>query len=248
MTLCFSIKIKLIGIKKDIRLFILKLKKFFQMSFLLNKEKQRSTIIIIFVILSTLILLVSSFIKFFVVMLPIYLAVYIINFGVSVIYRNLYKNTIKNSIKILKIISSIILLLLGFFILYLFLSLNNFSTKIIIFLLYLPLLIIGLCGIIKSLVITVYSKKFRRLNMIIGMTSVFCSVIAFLNAEIIFLFLIIAFISLLLLNAIVRLALYLSEFELSLKYFKNVKIALFIMSTPPLKTNLLKQKISAINT
>lgn len=214
------------------------------MSFLLNKEKQRTTSIIIFVILATFITLVSSFVAFFVIMLPIYLSAYIINFSVSLIYQNVYKNTIKKRRKVLKISFSLILLLIGFFTLYFFLNLNNFSTKIIIFLLYLPILIIGLCGIIKSMVITVYSIKFRRLNMIIGITTVIYSVFAFLNAENFFLFLIITFILLFLLNAFVRLALYLSEFGLSLKSIKNIKIALFIMSNPPLKTEVLKKKIS----
>jgi len=53
---------------------------------------------------------------------------------------------------------------------------------------------------------------------------------------------------LLLLNVVVRLTLNLSEYGLSLKPIKNVKIALFIMSNPLLKTELLKQKISTMTT
>ena len=146
-----------------------------------------------------------------------------------------------------KILLSVILITFGVLILSLFFISAMFTyKKIIVFIAY-PIAMIGSCGIVKGSVVKVYMSKFRKLNIVFGIVTIIYSIYAIQFPNELFVLHIILLSILLFCNCILRLGLYLSEFELSLKPIKNVKIAFFIMSNPPLKTKLLKQKISTIN-
>jgi len=97
-----------------------------------------------------------------------------------------------------------------------------------------PIFLIGLAGLLKGLIIDVYSPNFRYLNIVIGATTVLFTVIAIVFAETGFLFHLVTLLTILTLNGILRSALYLSEYGLSLKSFRNLKLVWYIMDNIPL--------------
>ncbi len=218
------------------------------MSFLLNKEKTRVTLIIVLLILSSVMLLVTSFLTYFIIMLSVYFTFYLIYLGFSILFGNIGRNKLHLFIRMAKILLSAILITFGVLILYLFIKSAVFTYKKIIVLMAYPIMMIGFCGIVKGSVVKVYMNKFRILNIVLGMITIIYCIYAIQFPNEMFAVHIILLCVLLFVNWILRLGLYLSEFELSLKSVKNIKIALFIRSNPPLKTKLLKQKISTINT
>lgn len=181
-------------------------------------------------------------------MLSVYFTFYVIYLGFSILFGIIGRDKLYLFIRIAKILLSAILITFGVLILYLFIKSAVFTHKKIIVLMAYPIMMIGFCGIVKGSVVKVYMNKFRILNIVFGMTTIIYSIYAILLPNKEFVLHIILFCVLLFFNSILRLGLYLSEFELSLKSVKNIKIALFIRSNPPLKTELLKQKITTINT
>ena len=205
------------------------------------------TLIIVLLILSSVILLVTSFLTYFIILLSVYFTFYVIYLGISILF-GINKNKLYLLIRMAKILLSAILITFGVLILYLFIKSAVFTYKKIIVLMAYPIMMIGFCGIVKGFVVKVYMNKFRIFNIVLGMLTIIYCIYAIQFPNEMFVLHIILLCILLFFNWILRLGLYLSEFELSLKSVKNIKIALFIRSNPPLKTELLKQKISKINT
>jgi hypothetical protein len=94
--------------------------------------------------------------------------------------------------------------------------------------------LIGLAGFLKGLIVNVYSPLFRYLNALVGAATVFFTVIAMIFAETNVIFHLITLLTTLTLNAILRSALYLSEYGLKLSSFKNMKLIWYIMDSVPL--------------
>jgi len=110
-----------------------------------------------------------------------------------------------------------------------------------IYLLGMPIFLIGLAGLLKGLIVNVYSPNFRYLNIIIGATTVFISIIAIIFAETGFIFHLFTLLITLTLNGILRSALYLSEYGLKLNKFQNLKLIWFLMDNLPLELHRLEE-------
>ena len=113
-------------------------------------------------------------------------------------------------------------------------SMPNVTSQIIVNLIAFPILIVGIAGIIKGILITIFSLKWRIMNIIIGGITIEVCVLAFISPIILpnsfFLFHIINLFIILMLNVLGRAALYLSKFGLSLLHMRNFKIFLYIIS------------------
>ncbi len=113
-------------------------------------------------------------------------------------------------------------------------SFPNITLQTLINLIAFPMIIVGIAGIIKSIIIKIYSLKYRIINTIIGIITIAICIMAFaaplIFPESFFLFHIIVFLIILILNVLGRAALYLSEFGLSLVSFRNFKIFFYIIS------------------
>jgi len=118
--------------------------------------------------------------------------------------------------------------------LYFIVSQPNISFQTIINISALPILIVGFAGIVKGRFISIYSTKWRILNIGIGVISVGFSMLALVSSYSIYqdliLFNIISLSIILLVNIVSRAALYLSEYGLSLIHLKNFKIFFYIIS------------------
>ncbi|UCC20015.1 MAG: hypothetical protein JSV62_01670 [Promethearchaeota archaeon] len=123
----------------------------------------------------------------------------------------------------------IAILLLGYFI-----TFPNITSQRIINLIAFPIFIVGIAGILKCIIIKVYSLKSRIINTIIGGITIELSIMAFFSPFILpesfFLFHIINLSISLIFNILGRAALYLSEFGLKLISFRNFKIFFYIIS------------------
>jgi len=93
-----------------------------------------------------------------------------------------------------------------------------------------PMIIVGFAGIIKGLMIDIYSTKQRIMTVIIGFLTILISFLIFGKIFSDLLFTIIALSLILLINVFSRAALYLSEFGLSIIHLKNLKIFFYIIS------------------
>ena len=100
-----------------------------------------------------------------------------------------------------------------------------------IYLLGMPIFLIGLAGLLKGLIVNVYSPLFRFLNALIGAITVYFTVTAIIYPETGYIFHLFTLLTTLTLNGILRAALYLSEYGLSLKSFKNLKLVWFLMDS-----------------
>ena len=104
-----------------------------------------------------------------------------------------------------------------------------------------PIFLIGLAGLLKGLIVNVYSPLFRYLNILIGAITMYFTVIAIVFAETGFIFHLFTLLTTLTLNGLLRSALYLSEYGLSLKSFRNLKLVWFIMDNIPIQLDLLEE-------
>jgi len=90
--------------------------------------------------------------------------------------------------------------------------------------------IVGVAGITKGILIDIYSKKYRVVNILVGVVTLIISVMAFASAEENYIINILALSIILIINILCRAALYLSEFGLSLIHIKNFKLFFYIIS------------------
>jgi hypothetical protein len=115
-----------------------------------------------------------------------------------------------------------------------FVKLPEITPQILITLAVYPIIIIGLASIVKGIIINIYSRKHRYINIIIGTISLMLCMLALLPYQIFypnsFLFHFVSLSIALIANIISRAALYLSEFSLSLLHKKNYKIFFYIIS------------------
>jgi len=113
-------------------------------------------------------------------------------------------------------------------------SFPNVTSQIILNLIALPIGIVGISGIIKGLIIDIYSLKFRIINIIIGGFSLFICITTIISQMILlreyFILHLINLSIALVLNILGRAGLYLSEFGLSMFRWRNFKIFFYIIS------------------
>lgn len=115
-----------------------------------------------------------------------------------------------------------------------FVKLPEITPQILITLAVYPIIIIGLASIVKGIIINIYSRKHRYINIIIGTISLMLCMLALLPYQIFypnsFLFHFVSLSIVLIANIISRAALYLSEFGLSLLHKNNFKLFFYIIS------------------
>ncbi|UCC20016.1 MAG: hypothetical protein JSV62_01675 [Promethearchaeota archaeon] len=150
--------------------------------------------------------------------------------GVLKIIGAFNKRNTENYGKLNKLLFGIISIVSSILFLYFLLNQPNITPHIIISLIAFPMIIVAFAGIIKGMIIDIYSLKYRVMNIIIGIITLVFSLIGFFYLVDNFLFNLITISLTLLVNIISRAALYLSEFGLSIMHFKNFKLFLYIIS------------------
>lgn len=110
----------------------------------------------------------------------------------------------------------------------------NVSIQNVINLAAFPIVIVGIAGIVKGSIISIYSEKFRVINIIIGAITIIISILVLLSSgtfppDFIF-FHIIALSIAVLVNVVSRAALYLSEFGLKILPISNFRVFFYIIS------------------
>ncbi len=150
--------------------------------------------------------------------------------GILNIVSVLEKRNYKNHGKLNKILSGIIYINFSVLILWFILTQPNIASQRIVALIAFPMLIVAFAGIIKGSIIDIYSLKYRRVNIYIGIITFIICMLVLLNVMNNFLFNIIVLSLTLLINILSRAALYLSEFGLSIVHIKNLRLFLYIIS------------------
>ncbi len=106
-------------------------------------------------------------------------------------------------------------------------------TGMILQLISFPVVIIGFAGIIKGILVRLYSRFWRGLNLILGVITCWISLIGFLYTNLNYLLQFSLIIGILILNLICRTSMYLSEFDLSLNNIASIKLIYYIVNNYP---------------
>ena len=150
--------------------------------------------------------------------------------GILKIVNSLKKKNRGNDSNFNQILRGIIYIIFGWFFINNILIQPNITPNRIITLIAFPLVIVGMAGIIKGILIDIYSAKHRVLNILIGLVTLIISVMAFASTEENYIIYILTLSTIFLINILSRAALYLSEYGLSLIHLKNFKLFLYIIS------------------
>lgn len=152
-------------------------------------------------------------------------------YGLLKIFKALRDKELKGIIIILLLIFGVVSITFSSYILILVFSQPPIPLSSILYFFSLPLFLIGFAGLLKGLVVVVYSPLQRKTNIILGILTLSFILFAALTAEIFFIFNLFSLSGLLIANGLFRAALYLSEYGLVLDSVKNLKLALFIMDS-----------------
>jgi len=150
--------------------------------------------------------------------------------GILKIVNSLKKKNRGNDSNFNQILRGIIYIIFGWFFINNILIQPNITPNRIITLIAFPLVIVGMAGIIKGILIDIYSAKHRVLNILIGLVTLIISVMAFASTEENYIIYILTLSTIFLINILSRAALYLSEYGLSLIHLKNFKLFFYIIS------------------
>ena len=200
---------------------------------LMNKQKVMVDDIISAVLLSMIIFIIIFNISLAVISMGVYPFFSLILYGIYRSYKSIFDRDLKFIFRVLNLSFGIASIIFSITFINTLLTHRKTPTSFSIYLLVMPIFLIGLAGLLKGLIVNVYSPNFRYLNILIGATTVIFTVIAISFAEIGFIFHLFTLLTTLTLNGILRAGLYLSEFGLSLKSFKNLKLVWYIMDSPP---------------
>lgn len=152
-------------------------------------------------------------------------------YGIYRVYKTIYDHEIALRAKIIKGIFQTAYIIFSMLFLSMIFSYPHITLSYIIYFLAIPTLLIGLAGFLKGSMIGVYSPIFRFLNTLVGLFTIFYTFIAIVYADFNFTFHFIILLGTLSANGILRAALYLSEYGLSLNKMKSFKIVFYIMDT-----------------
>ncbi|MHA1467918.1 MAG: hypothetical protein ACTSP6_07565 [Promethearchaeota archaeon] len=152
-------------------------------------------------------------------------------YGIYRVYKTVNDRETALRAKIIKVIFQIAYVIFSMLFLNMIFSYPHITLSYIIYFLAIPTSLIGLAGFLKGSMIGVYSPSFRFLNVLIGLFTIFYTFIAIVFADFNFTLHLIVLLGTLTVNGILRAALYLSEYGLSLNKMKSFKIVLYIMDT-----------------
>jgi len=211
----------------------------------MNKRKLMVDNIIAVILIVILILLTLTFSLFLLMSLMVYPMASLILYGISGTYRGFFNKKMNNIKRVFYIILGIMYILFAIYILTLLFAPTRTPLNYVIYFLSLPIFLIGIGGILKGLIVNVYSPLLRVLNVLIGAITVLFTVIALSFAETGHIFHLFTLLITLTLNGILRAMLYLSEYGLSLNSFKNLKLVWFLMDN--VQQHLPQQEENQIN-
>ena len=196
---------------------------------LVNKEKLRCDNIISFVLIGFILVLFVFFRLIVFVSLMVFPIFALFLNGIYYIYKGLVKKDKTLAIKILRVILGIGYLSFSTFILSIIFSYPHITSSYVIYFISIPAFLIGFAAILKGYIVNVYSSLYRKLNIFIGFLTWSITFLALFYAESFFIITFISLISLLTLNGILRSGLYLSEYGLSIRSLKNIRLVFYIM-------------------
>ncbi len=150
-------------------------------------------------------------------------------YGVIKIINFLNKKNTKEGSPI-KFLFGIVAIMVSISFLWFMLTQPNFTAQVAMNLIAFPMIIVGFAGIVKGVLIDIYSRKHRNVTIVVGIITILLCLSIFINIFDNIIFSIVTLSIILLINIISRAALYLSEFGLSIKHIKNFKIFLYIIS------------------
>jgi hypothetical protein len=167
-------------------------------------------------------------------LLIVYPFVALFFYGILKIINGVGKRNRGDGHNLNRVLLGIISILFSLALLYFIIMQPNISTQNLINISVFPIIVIGFAGIVKGRFISIYSKKWRIVNIGIGSITMFFSMATLISSYFIIedlnLFHIIFLPTMLLVNIVCRAALYLSEYGLSLIHLKNFKIFFYIIS------------------
>ena len=194
----------------------------------LNPQKIRADSYILGSIIGIFIVLCLSFQIIAIMSIIVFPLSSLFLFSFYKLVYGLFKRRIDSSFRIKSIIYGICGIPFSVFFLGIIFSQPNITRAYIIYFLAITIIIIGFAGIIKGMLIKVYKIQLRIINIIIGHFTIIFSIIGCIFAETLFFYTIISFVIILVLNAIFRAVMYLSEYHLSLKHLKSKAIIKFL--------------------
>ena len=208
---------------------------------LLNRRKVLVDDIISGVLLAMLLYIILFNIALAIISLAVYPFFSLILYGIYIVYKGIFDRNLKSIFRVLNLSFGIACIIFSIVFINDLLTHPNTPMSFSIYLLGMPIFLIGLAGLLKGLIVNVYSPLFRNLNILIGATTILFTVIAIIFAETSFIFHLVTLLTTLTLNGILRSALYLSEYGLQLKSFRNLKLVWFLMDNIPLQLDPLEE-------
>lgn len=202
---------------------------------ILNKGKVKADDFIIISIIVTFIVQLLFFKLIALMSVVVFPMFSLFLYGIYKLFISFLK---KGKEKVKSILMGIFSIPFGLLILIIIFSQPHISRGYIIYFVAVPIMIIGFAGIIKGFLIDVYSPFYRIINIMVGITTLIEATFAYITAETLFLYHILLLCLMLLINGIARIALYLSEYRISILHLRNkliIKFLIQIMSEVPIK-------------
>ncbi len=196
---------------------------------LVNKEKLRCDNIVSVTLIISVVVLLVFFRLIMYVSLMVYPLCSLFLYGIYYVYRGLAKKEKTLNISVRKFIRGMVYLAFSTFMLLLIFSYPHITLNYIIYFLSFPVFLIGLAAILKGSIVEVYTLTYRRLNVLIGFLTIGFTFLALYYVESYFILSLISLLGFLILNGILRSGLYLSEYGLSVRNLKNIRLVFFIM-------------------
>lgn len=168
----------------------------------------------------------------FIMSLMIYPMFSLLIYGILKIRKGFNKKLNETALKILNVLFGIVCILFGLLLIIFIFSYPNVGLNQIIYLLAFPVIIVGIAGIVKGIIIKEYPYKYRAMNIFVGIITIIITQINFILAENFFIFHISSLTIIILLNIFSRAAMYLSQYKLSLK-LTNLRYFFYIINDYP---------------
>ncbi len=196
---------------------------------LLNKQKLLVDHIVLVALLIMMVILTLFFRLIILMSAAVYPMSCLLIYGFLKTHKGIFNKNLNYIKKVLNLIAGVMSIIFASLILILIFSQPHISASYIIYFLALPSFFIGLAGFLKGLIVNIFSPLFRSLNMAFGILTIITTYFAISFADVSFIFYFCSLLIALALNGVLRSALYLSEYGLSLKSFRNFKLVFIIM-------------------
>jgi len=207
----------------------------------MNKQKLMVDDIITVILIVVILFLAVVFRLFLLMSLIVYPMASLFIYGIGGTYKGIFNKKMNLIKKVVNFILGILFTLFAIFMLTLLFTPPRIPLNYVIYFLSIPIFLIGVGGILKGLLVEVYSPLFRILNILIGAITILFTGVAIIFAETGYIIHLFTLLITLTLNGILRSALYLSEYGLTLKSFKNLKLVWIIMDNVSLHLSQLEE-------